>query len=656
MSVADRRPGGRSHLRPLALLGGLFLLALPHPARAIQQCTMNFLGNRYDVYQVPRASGFTPNLNSINNVVIYHTGTGDIPSASGTGDVAGVAVAYGPEGGLSLIQNAGSQTGVLSEARDINHNDLILGWRQAPGGQRRAFTFSNRGPGYKFLDELYPSVAAVGNELDGDTARGTRGWALNDAGQMVLSDSNNSEGHAYLLQADGSLDHIPASALECVEFGSGMINSAGQLTPPGVDAGDYCSILNIALNDDGTVVGVERLGTDGPTFAIRDGIRLTGGEGARPTSVNKDGWVGGYPGLLWNPAGQKFDIGAAIGAQCDPSKFSYSVLSPGNVLSENVFVNDELWFATEDLFLRPAVPDVIYGTSGTGFEFFNDGTPNGTGVGVAVGNHFTVTATLQNLGRNAFHNIVLESTQDASLFRRISGPTPPLPSSLEPGATFQTTYEFEATGPGVLTSVTSLRGTDPSGVPFDFSEEIPIRRIIFVGKGGLNATIKATPGKVAIGDTFTATLKARNTSNKPLHDVHPAGPLLFTGDGTATIQSGPTPLQAATLAAGASQDFVYQLQAAASGNLSLQGSVTGKTETDQTVTSVAQCSVGDEEATLADARSIEEPAVCSVDMGAAVEIKPCTVNVEVSHDSLRFVRLAGDADPPANTGYKPGAT
>ncbi|HYC55362.1 MAG TPA: hypothetical protein VEL28_10570 [Candidatus Binatia bacterium] len=634
-------------------------LLIPATAPADYSCTIDLLGNRYDVFVPPRVGGLSLDFESINNVTVVE----DERVATSVGAVAGMglAITYTPESGISVLHAPGPTAGASSKAQDINDEGVVLGWHRASvNHQRRAFIFTNE-DGFQFLDELYPSVAAFGNEPLNDqttVVRGTRGWAISNAGHMLLADHNSDQGSVRLLDPSGTLSALPPNRLQCVALSAHALNNDGDIVPPGVLSGGedpYCSQVNIALNDSGSVVGSGRTGPDGEGFATRDGAPLPGGEGETAFAINNSGYVSGSHGLIWTPENELHDIGQAIFEQCDPETEAYELLDLNHRVPHAAYINDDLWITTERIYLRPARPEISYSTQGMGFQFFNDGTPQGTGFGVVVGNTFSVTVTVKNTGRNALHNFSIDATRDPTLFRRVSGPTPSPPSILLPGQTYVATSQFEAVGAGELFSTTVVAGTDAAGTPYEFVQNTV--RLIFVGNGGLNATIDATPDEVAVEKPFTVTLTATNTSADPLTDVHPTGDLLFSGEGEAELVSGPVPAQIAVLAPGASADFVYEYEATKGGQTVITGSITATTEDEEEVVAEAQCSLGGDEASLeATARSVPTFPTCPLTGGAIVEIAACTVDLVLHHANVDYAKPTGDAYPPPDTGYPPGQT
>jgi Tol biopolymer transport system component len=241
---------------------------------------------------------------------------------------------------------------------------------------------------------------------------------------------------------------------------------------------------------------------------------------------------------------------------------------------------------------------------------------------------------------------------------------------------------------GVGTYVTDVRGDlhpawSPDGTKIAFSRFVAgVSQIMVVDKGGgqpvqitdapyhcfhpdwqsiqtaLTASLVVTPGSIGVGDHLTVTMTARNGTGEDLTDVQPAGPLTLEGEGQAELVSGPAPASVATLGAGESQPFVYELDATAVGTLVVKGRVQAKTPEGDTVTATARC--GGEGAALRVRAGVaaDEPAppVCRIDGGAEVEILPCTIELVDISPPRDLDRLGGDHAPPPGTNTPPGGT
>jgi hypothetical protein len=173
-----------------------------------------------------------------------------------------------------------------------------------------------------------------------------------------------------------------------------------------------------------------------------------------------------------------------------------------------------------------------------------------------------------------------------------------------------------------------------------------------VGDGRLTASIAADPEELFVDDDFTATMTV-GAEDGTITGVVP-GALVLGGAGRARVLAGPTPTQIATLAPGASATFVWRLVAEATGVVSVRGTVSGTTQSGGTATAEARCSVGAARAGAAAAQA----SVCSIDGGAAVEVKPCKIEMpDLSAPLLAFrIDSHGDSVPPPGAGYPPGGT
>lgn len=175
----------------------------------------------------------------------------------------------------------------------------------------------------------------------------------------------------------------------------------------------------------------------------------------------------------------------------------------------------------------------------------------------------------------------------------------------------------------------------------------------------LAASLVATPGSIGVGDRFTVTMTARNVAGDDLTDVRPVGPLTLEGTGAAEVASGPVPASVATLVAGGTQAFVYELDSTVGGSLVVKGRVQAMTPEGDTVTATARCGVGEGAALrVRGAVTADEPAppVCRADGGAEVEIVPCTFELVDISPPRSLDRLSGDHAPPPGTETPPGGT
>lgn len=440
-----------------ALLG---LLPLWAPVAHSQQCTVEMLDTRYDVYKFPNLGGVPMRAEGLSNAIEYGEPGDSIRTATAVGTQGVHAAAFSIENGTSYLSPTRT-TDVGSHARGISPNTgVVVGsvTRANTSGWERAFRFKN-GVGFQLLGDAYPAVAAL-EAAQGGVQGSTAAWRVNDAGTMLIS----GRGGYYLLTEEGSLTSIDAPRCAGIDLDSNArLPPAGTLdTRGGVD---FCSRTNRAHNDDGAVVGELWNGESGtPVRPHRDGTELPDAAGSAGTSVSESGWIGGSRGFAWNADNRRVDLKEVLIASCgEPASIRAG--------TDATYVNDHNWLQWASWMFRPQCPQISFSSSGTGFEFYQ-GSP-----AVRVGNRFTTTLTLRNDGPVALENFSVETTPSFNhLFRRISGPV--LSGTLEPGQSVSTTVELEAVAAGTWTGRNIVRGNSNCGA---ISFASPVARIISLG-------------------------------------------------------------------------------------------------------------------------------------------------------------------------------
>ncbi|MGI5864528.1 MAG: hypothetical protein ACOX6T_21110 [Myxococcales bacterium] len=164
----------------------------------------------------------------------------------------------------------------------------------------------------------------------------------------------------------------------------------------------------------------------------------------------------------------------------------------------------------------------------------------------------------------------------------VEGPVPP--SATIAGAGAQTfSWRFVAAGEGVATFTVDGVGSDEvdgatvSLLPISAEVEIVL-------PAALEAELTA-PESVTAGSTFTVTLVVRNTGGARALDVTP-GTLVIGGTGAGTLLSSPPPYPM-DLANGTGGAFIWEVQAGALGEITLDASATGRDANDGKTLSVS---------------------------------------------------------------------
>ncbi len=499
------------------------------PARAQNSCLVQVFGTKYEIFEIGYVANLPSMMFALSNVVDYPNGGfggGVISTATTVGTISGsyplgIAGGYAPEGGISLFTTSEQHIGLYGNAEDIaDDTGVIIGWQSdyhppvhfIPS---RAFIFDNEN-GLRFLSDLYPAVAEL--EADG---RGTLGWRIQNNGDMIIYRGNGPG--VYRLTPTGVLTE------ETFPDCAGFANDQGEYPPPGVRAEDgFCSVSNLLQGTGGSHVGhLVQMESDG-TYTIRyhrDGTALPGGTFANlgvglvgsysVNSINSTGFVSGYPGFLWSPEDKFVDIRESVLTQCSPDDFEFGAPHPNG--QGDLFVNDQNWLQWANLVMRPACPDVSIAVTGTGFSF-ESGKPS-----VNLGARFTLTTTVTNDGRVTLESMLVSpDPKTPRFFRAVSAANPPFPDSLEAGASFSSTTEYEAIATGEFVGSITVAGAgncgdyayvQPPGTIVVLGEE----KVFVVNETGDEVDASATDGRCDIDDDGTeanCTLRAAIEESK----------------------------------------------------------------------------------------------------------------------------------------------
>jgi hypothetical protein len=208
---------------------------------------------------------------------------------------------------------------------------------------------------------------------------------------------------------------------------------------------------------------------------------------------------------------------------------------------------------------------------------------------IAVGELATYSLTLSNSTAATGKPItvaqvrpILHPSDDVGLATVVSGPTPDSVATLAPGktATFTWTYKGTLAGPTRLFSQGA--SYDPTAKTVSYTNLFSEHVFALLKINGLSGTIQVTPTRAELDDTVVVTLSAKNQGNSTITAVAPS---LFatTGAGQAAVISGPIPPSVATLAVGASTNFVYQFRASAEGRVNFRARIAGKSSAGATI-------------------------------------------------------------------------
>ena len=228
----------------------------------------------------------------------------------------------------------------------------------------------------------------------------------------------------------------------------------------------------------------------------------------------------------------------------------------------------------------------------------------------AVGQWVTVALTITNTGTLAATVVTpaLQLNAGVSLLVAKTGPEPPNLAMLAGGGATTFSWTYSVSGEGIVAfTATAMGGDGASGVATTslsggFTAIAPAR---------LEAALAVSPPLTTVGQTLAVALTVTNTGAVDASSVVPR--VLAVGPGATIVSfvAGPIPPGPVTVAAGASQTFVWTYVTSAGGPVTFTGTVTG---TDSVLsTALAASAVGS--ATVVAPASIQAivaatPSVC----------------------------------------------
>ncbi len=532
--------------------------------------SVELLGKPYDVYRLPSPGGIGPNIKALNNRVGYDAGFNEIDYvATAVGDHAGDAITYSPSSGTSyLIPSNQRRVGEYSRAEDISDAGVVIGWRheQDLGLPPRAFIFDNTN-GLRYLDTLFPSVKALGEALHPPVtgyAYGAKGLRINRDGLMVIDSVPHAGGTTlYMVTSGGAV--TPLSMSECQRLD---LNNFGQLPPPGASGAGGCANINVVISDNGVFAG----GTPGINgVATLNGSPIPNSLNTGVTSINNSSYVAAGPDTIFSPDGTRTDLRAELRRQLGLNHL-HADLWATDAGSSATFINDAGDISWASLFFTPACPSLSFSLSSTGIEFINGK------LSIRVGNRYRVTARATNGGRGPIRNLTVERTPGPNLFRVVSGPTPALPTLLEPGQTAEWVTELVAIGRGPYSGISTVRGESDCGpketsvnlVPIQFIE--PIVSVEFTV---LPRTNTPAPDVFFVGADFDVIATVRNLVNVNLLNVVPVSPPTNVVAGVTKALSNADPATPQTIPPNGTATFQWVLRAARPGEATIDTAFTG---------------------------------------------------------------------------------
>ncbi|MCB0720439.1 MAG: T9SS type A sorting domain-containing protein, partial [Bacteroidetes bacterium] len=255
----------------------------------------------------------------------------------------------------------------------------------------------------------------------------------------------------------GSITYLPPTPC------AGIPNNAGITPPEGQrNASNYCTVFNDIVNEFGEYAGrlvqLDENNNVVSEVAHAGGSALPNGDGARPLSINDDGYIAASPGVLWSPQHDYADIRQAINDGCDASDFRYTRPQDETTIQADARINNENWISYSNLILRPACPEIAVTTTGTGFTFV-DGKAT-----VGLDDQFTITTRVSNTGVLPIEQLsVADDASTEDFFLRLFGPDPPFPTTLAPGESFSSTTTYRAIAAGDFAGSIKVTGTGECG-------------------------------------------------------------------------------------------------------------------------------------------------------------------------------------------------
>ncbi len=195
---------------------------------------------------------------------------------------------------------------------------------------------------------------------------------------------------------------------------------------------------------------------------------------------------------------------------------------------------------------------------------------------VQQGRTFTATFSVTNNGATDAWNVTPAAASASVVIasgwraRQTKGPTPVVRLILGPDETVNFSYTFRATGTGYVDFSATATGQDSATLA---ALMVPaFSATVFITPGAvLGAAASLTPGTLRVGYPFTFRLTVTNTGSA---DAVVAIPSLTPAiAGLARLDTGPTPGPGATIYAGGSVTYTWNLTALQAGTLVLTGAV-----------------------------------------------------------------------------------
>lgn len=265
-----------------------------------------------------------------------------------------------------------------------------------------------------------------------------------------------------------------------------------------------------------------------------------------------------------------------------------------------------------------------------------------------AGNAFEVAVTVENVSDVPLRNVrplapptitttgAIASTLDA-------GPTPAGPVTLAVGARQTFRYTVTAADATFLRFSVRFGGDTEAGLAVspvqavDVIEVRPAQTILAELVAFREPTAPDPPSAgpdptFTSGERFLVRLVVTNDLEVAVSGITAPAPLTVSGEGTATLVSGPTPAGPVTLQPGDNEFFDYVFEAASQGPLQFSASVLGKDPSDQNVPSNTAVLDGRVRVLIAGLTSASGPRVMS-------GLQPGVLNEDV-----RFVRFEDTAD------------
>ena len=474
-------------------------------------------------------------------------------TASGSDANSGAAVASAPAtSNAVLIQGAATLTATASATPTtvtVNQQfvvDVVVS--NAGGADALAVSTTTptlSGPGTATLVTAAPTQTVPGGQSRTFT------WTFKATGPgttTFTAHANGSDANSGL-----TIMSAPATSNTVSIQTAVALAAALTATPNPVLQGQVVTVT-LTITDSGSA-GVTRLV---PTVAVSGTSTATLLNGPTPSSVNLAG--GTQQAFVWhytaNLPGTLTFTGSASGSEANTGA---GVVSPNAAQTINVTRHAQL-----------ATTITAAGN-------------------VAAGATFTVTMTVScvfggfNCKNLTPSPLTVGGTTTATL---LSGPTPPTVALVLDGnvATFTWQYQAGATA-GTLTFSGSAQGQDANDNSVVVSAVVT-SNVVTVGNPATLAATLTLPASLTRGQAFTVTLALTNGGGSAANAVTPSA-LVASGNGTATLVSGPAPPSATIPGAGGSASFTWSYLATADGTLTLAGSAAGSDAANGNTVSVA---------------------------------------------------------------------